>query len=357
MHTSAVKVSRRDAEYLENAVQRLLRIVSQISGKYSRACHEGVQNRELVDLLECGIPKEMIPLVRSNRAHWQHLSFDFQSGKLVEINSAPMPAFVATRARELLGLDGPGDTLSVEMFLEAVVNRSRRSVRGGGSDMVLILDRIGELNIGKTGWTQYVLNWLQGQEIDVALGAIQEYPEPGVILANLTWMHPSRWDSVLTRSVWEGRTHVFPSPRNFLFTSKWFMHLLTDEYARDIFELSIKDRAFLDEVIPLTLDGNRELATVRYLIRHGHKLYAKPHLMSGGRGGGVIRKNRDLRDIELPFVVQEWLEPYKTPEGDNYDIRIMTYGDSGQDQVWQARVWSGGSSTLMRPLDAPVVYE
>jgi hypothetical protein len=349
-------ITSREAHYLDRAVTVLIRVIQETAKAYARAVHDNEypQGHPLVALLERGVPWQMVPLVRTTQFHIDHFGFDFQSDRLVEINAAPYPPLLPGRVTRLMGLNSPGMILTPEILTERVRILANRHHKGDREGRVHFLNKVGEVSLGWEGWHNYVRHYLEELGYTTSSGGPDQ--EADVIWANLTWMTPERWLSVLTSKVFSGKGQVFPSPRNFLFTSKYFMCLLSSPLGRRVLRISRADAEVLDRFIPWTRILTEETDTVKMLLRHGQRLYAKPFLSSGGRGGSMIRQSSDFHKADLPAVVQEWVQPYEIASTDyRHDVRIVVYGPQGNSRIWQARVWEG-SSTLSAPMDAPIRF-
>jgi len=351
-------MSRQDAGRWNKKLRILIRIIQRSMSMYARVCHEDTkpEAHELAMFLERGVPREMIPLVRSTQFHIEGMSLDFQSGKLVEINAAPLPPFVASNALVALGVDGPGVLTTTELVTERVRILAERHKRGGRTGKILLVNQIGQLEIGTTGWFVPVGDYLSSQGYEVAIGSVEDHSDADVIWANLTWMTCERWGSVLTEKVMNGEAQIYPSPRNFLASSKWFLTLLGSPIGRRVLGISRAEEQLLDELVPWTGDLEDSRNTIRFLLEGGAKLYGKPYLSSGGRGGGSIRDMRSLEKIGRPAVVQAWTNPYELEADWYHDLRFVLWGAEGQFRTWLARVWRD-SQTLMKPMDSPIVYK
>jgi len=351
-----VRVTKRQKQQIEKHTWDLLKVIREIANKYAQACHEDARpdENELVRLLEFGIPKEMIPLARTTAFHSDNLSFDIQSGMLVEINASPMPALTVMNLADRFSI--AGDILTLEMLTCGVVRLANRSMKYGGGGKILLLNQIGEVAIGRTGWLIEVQKYLQQKGFEATIGSREDNPDADVIWANLTWMTPDRIPSVVIGLDTTRKVSIFPSPRNFLFTSKWFLGLLHDEYAREVFELSAGQTQMIEEFIPRTFLLSDSLA--KTLLETKTKWYMKPFLSSGGRGGGRLSSSKSHKKIVRPAVIQEWADPYRVQNSEyRYDIRLAYYtaGNSGHI-TWSARVWYQTES-LQRPMDALVTIE
>lgn len=354
----AVTVDQRRAHHLSRSIRTLTRLIQRTAGEYGRACHQDDPSRSrLVRLLEKGIPARFTPLARTTRFHIEHLSFDFQGDRLLEINPAPLPPLVASTVRANLDLAGPGVTLTPELLCERIIILARRHQRGGRRGKILLVNQIGDVELGKSGWLDTIAQYLEESGFPTAIGEVAEHPDADVIWGNLTWMTPDRWDDVTSSRVGlrsPEAAQVFPAPRNFLFTSKWFLSLLSSPEGRQVLGVSASDEQTLNDVIPWTAPLAESDDIIRMALRHGIRLYGKPYLSSGGRGGSSVKRLSDTRDVATPAVIQEWVEP-DTVAGGHHDFRICVYGSQGHHHVWSARVWSG-SRTLQRPMDAPIIY-
>jgi len=352
-----VRIPERQTQAFRKKLRILARIIQRTAKTYARLCHECADptQYELVRALEMGVPEEMLPLVRGTQFQIEGMSFDFHHGKLMEINAAPLPPLVASQVRTELGLPGPGIVATAEHVCKRVKLLADRQRRAERDDLILLVSQIGGLTIGLSGWFEAVREHLEAEGYKVAIGSIEDYPEAGVIWANLTWMTPERWESVLTPKVWGGEAYVYPSPRNFLFTSKWFLTLLSSPYGRELMEIGPAEERVLDEIIPWTADlaGSRD--TIRLLAERGVKLYGKPYLASGSRGGNTVSTMRHLQKVARPAVIQEWVDPYELGDGWRHDLRIVLYGNEGQARIWMARVWRD-SQVIAKPMDSPVVF-
>lgn len=348
-----VKMDAKLVAQMNKAVNVLSRTVSAVAGRYATLVND--PSTPLVQLLEQGIPEEMRPLVRGAKSHMQHMSFDFRGGKLIEINAAPLAPLALSRLRDLLVLPGPGMSLTPELLCEVPERFARKALQHNGKAKILLVDRIGESETGGS-WYPVVQRYLEEKGFEVALGDAEQHPDADVIWANMTWMTPDRWASVLTKKALEGKAKVFPSPRNFLFTSKHFLSLLSSRVTRKILGVEGGDVEILEEILPCTVDLEAGDVLVRFALRNGHRMYAKPYLGSGGRGGKVIAHSSDLRQVERPAVAQEWTTPWTVSDTDlNYELRIMVYGAQGEKRVWQGSVWNTGDK-LNFPLIAPITY-
>lgn len=355
----AVTIERREAGRITENIRRLSKLIYRVGAMYSRDCNEDVDtdNSKVVQLLEAGIPLSMRALARKTKLHTQHMSFDIQAGKIVEINAAPLPALAVSRVMEQMQetktLQSPGLPLTLEMLCERVVLLASRARRKGKPGSILIVDQIGEVPVGKV-WANEVAQYLCGLGFQTHIGKLEQFPDADVVWGNLTWMMPERTSSVVNKNGMEKVSEIFPSARNFLFTSKHFLALIHNEEAQEVFEFSRDDIDLVRDFIPRTFPVSRSLATV--LLETNSRWYAKPILSSGGRGGGELKNSKSIKDIPRPAVVQEWIEPYHI-KGTNFlhDFRICTYGEQGSQHVWLARVWRG-SETVQRPMDAPVFF-
>lgn len=358
MSPVAVTISRTDAKFLERTVNRLVAIIQGTANKYARLCYEKKMENDLVRLLEAGVPAEMITQIRHSQFSIHGLSFDFQSGRLLEINAGPMPGFQSSDARELLGREGPGTKVTPELLCWRAQVLANRHRLGGRPGSVLLVDKIGQVSLGATGWFEIVADHLWSKGIPVAIGSTTGCPEADIVWANLTWMVEDRWSNVLTQKAIEGKADIFPSPRTFLFTSKWFLYLLSSPLGRETLCISPSDCELLDQIVPLTRPLREAEDFIRFTIRHDLRLYGKPLLSSGGRGGASITNWSDISKVVEPAVVQEWSPPYQLgePLWFFHDLRVIVYGVGGNQHVWLARVWNPDSKTVTRPMDAPVIF-
>ena len=349
-----VHITARQKELIDKNVGELLNMISQIANKYAHACHmdNNPDQSELVKMLESGIPKNMIPFVRMSGFHADGLSFDIQSGKLIEINASPMPPLTVMNLADRFPI--AGEKLTVDMLTTHIQRLAKRAQKMG-SPGVLLLDKIGEVSIGRTGWLNTVQEFLENQGFTARIGTIDELDGMGVIWANLTWMTEDRIPSVVPMGI-PSQTAIYPSPRNFLFTSKHFLALLHDEHAQEVFELSKGHKTLIQEFVPRTFILSDTLA--RTLLETKTRWYMKPFLSSGGRGGGTLSNSKSHRKIQRPAEIQEWVEPYQVQNSNyKYDIRVIYYNSGNAKHfVWTARVWYG-SETIARPLDALVTVE
>lgn len=358
MSPVAVTITRTDAKFLEKAVNRLVAIIERTANKYARLCYDKNEKNDLVRLLEAGVPAALVTQIRHSQFSIHGLSFDFQSGRLLEINASPMPSFQSSNARELLGREGPGTKVTPELLCWRTQVLANRHQLGGRPGSVLLVDKIGQVPLGATGWFGTVADHLWSKGIPAAIGSVKDYPEADIIWANLTWMTPERWPDVLNLKALEGHADVFPSSRTFLFTSKWFLYLLSSPLGREALWISPSDCELLDQIVPFTRPLREAEDFIRFALRHNLRLYGKPFLSSGGRGGASITNWADIGKVAEPAVVQEWSPPYQLgePLWFFHDLRVIVYGVGGNQHVWLARVWNPDSKTVVRPMDAPVIF-
>jgi peptidyl-tRNA hydrolase len=352
-----VVIDRTVIDRLNKAINMFVRVVSSVAGRYAEKVHENDFSSPLVQLLERGVPELMIQLIRGAKAHLQHMSFDFRGGKLLEINAAPLPPLSASQARDILGIPGPGKSLNLAMLTEIPERLALKVRRDTGNNKILLVNRIGESETGGS-WYSAVQKHLQERGFDAVIGTAEEHPDAGVLWANMTWMTPDRWPSVMTEAVQQGKARIFPSPRNFLFTSKWFLSLLSSRTARKILGIEEgADTEKLEDILPCTMDLEEGSGFIRFAIRNHHRLYAKPYLSSGGRGGKAIERLSDLRHVERPAVAQEWTDAWAIEGTDlRYELRVVVYGAQGENRTWEGLVWRTGEK-LNAPLIAPITYE
>jgi hypothetical protein len=352
-----VFVPKKEAQALIRFVRNLLPHLRRIMKQYGRGCWEGTS--DLVRLLESGVPGEWLPIIRVTRADLSHIVLDFQSGKLIEINSRPPAPFsvglrqmqVESLVREL-GAEPCQVPLTSDFFAEWVFGhwvRKVRKLKGVSSVRVALPTKLVNLKeVGAKLQRRYgcaVSFYQPGDEVRIARND----------LADILWVtiYSDEYVQDLSRAATERGLIILPSRRHLLLSSKRFLAALSSPAERKILGISPKAWLKLRSGVlwARSLETEDVLENVLFMLSRGVDVVAKEfaRISCGGRGVDVLRRaNRDVLRRHLgASIVQEFSGPYEI-SGTllRYDLRVYVYGD---EILLGARVFGGNMMNMQDP--------
>ncbi len=356
-----VSVSRDFVATMNRNVSVLIQVIAQAANKYSHLCETDPEH-ELVQLLETGLPERVIPFVRKSPFHLEHLSLDFQRGKIIEINDAPLVPVVPSLVRRNLSLKGPGVDFEPAMACSRVIRLVQKlRQREKTEPKVKILSRVGDNISGTGGWFSFVVEYLLSQGVQVSVGDRERGDR--IVWVNEDWIQEGLNHHVIFDGETPSSLSIFPSPKNTMIQSKLILAILSSDVLRELIDVNSGQAKVLDQVVPFTrvVEGERDL--IRYLLSLEHRLFYKPLFSAYGKGGSEIT-TKNQQSLSSAGIFQGWCSPWQISDLNMcdkalltyHDLRLVLYGNTPKTWVWMARVWQGGEK-LGRPMVAPVVFE
>lgn len=337
-----VSITRFHERSLTKSVRALVRIMADTNKKYQELLDAQEYSHPLVITLESGIPTELVEVVRRTKFHANHLAFDFHNGKLIEVNAGPLSPTVQTEIQKHYSVDVAGTPVNYDLVTKHLRKDGRRIfiVRGVLSNTEAI------------AWRDDVVNYINASGGCAVIGELDEVLPGDLVWINFTWAQPAAIEKLLQYPIlFSEHVTLFPSPRNFVFTSKKFMATLVAGIPG--VEISKSDMEVVLESVPLSFVSQGNVPLASYILGKGDTLYGKPYLGNRGRGVVHVKRLKDLSDIEPQSILQVASPAYQLAHGWVHDIRVITY-EGGAKLVFSARCFRNASK-ISKPLDAPVL--
>lgn len=338
--TTGLKVSPWAVFVREREIQKLVRSVTAalpgfqaLLKQYWRELPEGGPT---VSLLERGLSAHWREASRIPRkASITSLSFDFQRGMLIELNSNPPLPWAASELQKAVAdttnaASGVLKYNQVKAFLWPYLERFP----------------YGRLGIVKNDWWAHLLS--------EALGGyeVRNFGNPLEALrtCQVLWV-PSQLKkdeaTSLVKAFVKGEVSLFPHPQVRLLTSKNLLAIISNPEERAQLKAARLTGALRQHLLWARVLTEDVLSTVEFLQRSCGQVVVKAFETSGGRQTETRQVLQAARTILGKGIVQEYAPPYEIPGTKlKYDLRIQCIG--GKIFV-SARIFTGEKMNLSHP--------
>lgn len=359
----------------------LLRVMNQANARYSAAIKKQDQD-PIIQLLEQGVPRVLLPAVRSNSLQLNHMRLDAHlaeyNGKpvlqVIELNAAPGGLALDQSSRELFqGIPAlEGLELATCSTAQLLLRYGLKPLLRKGN-VVALIGRAGGHTFGKAGNPLmghlltaagvHVLTDLTCAQLgyDPQLGLRHKGERIGLLFALTNYGVEERANSIMSpavaKALAENAVSIFPSPRNLLFASKGFLAVLSCPEKRAI--LGVNEKQWQKRYklyFPWCRVWDEQTAeTVEAMRRAGVSFVRKPFFGSGGRGVeilGPMAFHHEAKGFNSgPAVAQLHVPPPVLPSNPKlcYDLLLPVYTEQGgqiQAMPIQTRIFSGEKVTL-----------